>query len=152
MVLWTLKNSAGPALLGRIFILLHWRSLWNLGLFFIYFLSNRLFFQNILFVNLAYESTVDEGSNYCRAKGEGWIIQSVSKWNKQLGYQKTQWSNEHILQNQIWSLKISLPTYSKIAKVTRVRTYRVPYQQFFTQKFDNKNHSCANGTTHCTTI
>ena len=76
--------------------------------FFIYFLPNRLFFQHIFFVNFAYKSTVDKGSNYCRAKGKWWIIQSVSKWNKQLRYKKTQWSNEHILKNQIWSLKISL--------------------------------------------
>ena len=39
-------------------------------LFFIYFLSNRLFFHHSFFVNFAYKSTVDKGSNYCRAKGK----------------------------------------------------------------------------------
>ena len=51
----------------------------NLALFIIYFLSNRLFFQNIFFVNFANQSTVDEGSNNCRAKGKGRIMHSVSK-------------------------------------------------------------------------
>ena len=102
--LWFLGHR--KSVLGEVFKMLPALILRNLALFLIYFLSNRLFFQNIFFVNFANQSTVDEGSNDCRAKGKGWIIQSVSKWNKQLGYQKTQWSNEHILQNQIWSLKI----------------------------------------------
>ena len=105
IILWFLRHW--KSVLEEVFKMLPALILRNLALFSIYFLSNRLFFQNIFFVNFANQSTVDEGSNNCRAKGKGRIMHSVSKWNKQLGYQKTQWSNKHIFQNQIWSLKIS---------------------------------------------
>ena len=32
--------------------------------------SSRFFFQSIFLINNADESTVDDGSNYCRAKGK----------------------------------------------------------------------------------